>query len=80
VGRLIGQIRKEGVQAIFVENISDTQLIEQIARETGLQPSGAPDSDALSKTGTGRFRRCAGRLPAVRPGGIHERGNHRPGT
>jgi zinc/manganese transport system substrate-binding protein len=31
-----------------VENISDTRLIEQIARETGLKVSGVLYSDALS--------------------------------
>jgi zinc/manganese transport system substrate-binding protein len=51
VGRLIRQIKQEGIQAIFVENISDARLIEQIARETGLQPSGELYSDALSKPG-----------------------------
>jgi len=51
VGRLIRQIKKEGIQALFVENISDGRLIEQIARETGLQPSGELYSDALSKRG-----------------------------
>lgn len=51
VGRLIRQIKKEGIQALFVENISDGRLIEQIARETGLQPSGELYSDALSKPG-----------------------------
>jgi zinc/manganese transport system substrate-binding protein len=51
VGRLIRQIKQEGIQAIFVENISDARLIEQIARETGLQPLGELYSDALSKPG-----------------------------
>jgi len=51
VGQLIRQIKKEGIQALFVENISDGRLIEQIARETGLQPSGELYSDALSKPG-----------------------------
>jgi len=51
VGRLIRQIKKEGIQALFVENISDGRLIEQIARETGLRPSGKLYSDALSKPG-----------------------------
>jgi zinc/manganese transport system substrate-binding protein len=51
VGRMIRQIKQEGIQAIFVENISDARLIEQIARETGLQPSGELYSDALSKPG-----------------------------
>ncbi|MDA0665481.1 MAG: zinc ABC transporter substrate-binding protein [Proteobacteria bacterium] len=51
VGQLIRQIKREGIQALFVENISNARLIEQIARETGLQPSGGLYSDALSKPG-----------------------------
>lgn len=48
VAGLIGQIRNEGVSTLFVENISDPRLIEQIARETGARPGGALYSDALS--------------------------------
>lgn len=48
IASLIGQIRNEGVTALFVENISDPRLIEQIARETGVRPGGALYSDALS--------------------------------
>ena len=46
---LIEQIRDEGVTALFVENISDPRLIEQIARETGVKPGGELYSDALSE-------------------------------
>ncbi len=49
VAALIDQIRKQGVRAVFVENISDTRLIEQIARETGATIGGTLYSDALSK-------------------------------
>jgi zinc/manganese transport system substrate-binding protein len=48
VARLIQQIRKEGVKAIFVENISNPRIIEQIARETGVKLGGTLYSDALS--------------------------------
>lgn len=48
VARLIDQIRKEKVRALFVENISDPRLIEQIARETGVKLGGTIYSDALS--------------------------------
>jgi zinc/manganese transport system substrate-binding protein len=51
VARLIEQIRTEKASALFVENISDRRLIEQIARETGLEVSGVLFSDALSKDG-----------------------------
>lgn len=50
VARLIDQIRKEKVRALFVENISDPRLLQQIARETGVKPSGTLYSDALSAT------------------------------
>jgi zinc/manganese transport system substrate-binding protein len=49
VARLIDQIRKEKVTALFVENISDPRLIEQIARETKIKLGGTLYSDALSK-------------------------------
>jgi zinc/manganese transport system substrate-binding protein len=51
VARLIRQIRDEGVTALFLENVSDPRLIEQIARETGVSPGGALYSDALSEAG-----------------------------
>jgi zinc/manganese transport system substrate-binding protein len=49
VASLIEQVRQEGVTALFVENISDPRLIEQIGRETGAQPGGELYSDALSE-------------------------------
>jgi zinc/manganese transport system substrate-binding protein len=49
VARLIEQVRQEGVTALFVENISDPRLIEQIGRETGVKPGGELFSDALSE-------------------------------
>ena len=48
---LIEQIREERVTALFVENISDPRLIEQIPRETGVALGGALYSDALSAPG-----------------------------
>jgi len=48
VAQLIRQIRQEKIRALFVENISDPRLLEQIARETGVQPGGSLYSDALS--------------------------------
>jgi zinc/manganese transport system substrate-binding protein len=48
VARLIQQIRREKVTAVFVETISDQRLIEQIARETGAKVGGTLFSDALS--------------------------------
>lgn len=48
VSRLIEQIRREKIRAVFVENIADPRLIEQIARETGVKVGGKLYSDALS--------------------------------
>ena len=51
VAHLIDQIRRERITAVFVENISDPRLIQQIARETGASVGGELFSDALSKSG-----------------------------
>jgi len=48
VARLIRQIKAEQVKALFVENISDPRLIEQIGRDTGVKPAGTLFSDSLS--------------------------------
>ncbi|MBX3518770.1 MAG: metal ABC transporter substrate-binding protein [Xanthobacteraceae bacterium] len=48
IARLIQQIKKESVKAIFVESISNPRVIEQIARETGAKSGGTLYSDALS--------------------------------
>jgi zinc/manganese transport system substrate-binding protein len=48
VARLIDQIKREKITAVFVENITDPRLIEQIARETGVKIGGKLYSDALS--------------------------------
>lgn len=51
VGRLIRQIRREKVQALFFENIANPRLIEQIAREAKVKVGGRLYSDALSPPG-----------------------------
>jgi zinc/manganese transport system substrate-binding protein len=51
VAQLVRQIRQDQIKALFVESISDPRLIEQIARETGVKPSGALYSDSLSAPG-----------------------------
>jgi zinc/manganese transport system substrate-binding protein len=51
VARLIRQIRKEKVRAVFIENMADPRLIQQIARETGAVVGGTLYSDALSAAG-----------------------------
>ncbi|MER2537241.1 MAG: zinc ABC transporter substrate-binding protein AztC [Rhizobiaceae bacterium] len=48
VARLIDQVRHDKASAIFVENITNQRLIEQIARETGVRVGGTLYSDALS--------------------------------
>ena len=49
VKELIRQINTEKITAVFVENISDRRLINQIARESKVTVEGALYSDALSK-------------------------------
>jgi zinc/manganese transport system substrate-binding protein len=48
VASVIDQIRDTGARALFVENVSDPRLLEQIAEETGITVSGRLYSDALS--------------------------------
>lgn len=48
VAALITQIRDEDIAAVFVENIADPRLLEQIAAETGAKIGGTLYSDALS--------------------------------
>jgi zinc/manganese transport system substrate-binding protein len=49
VAALIRQIRREGIKALFLENISDPRLMEEIARETGAGLGPPLYSDALSR-------------------------------
>ncbi len=51
IAQLVRQIRREKATALFVENVSDARLLEQIGRETGLKPAGELLSDALSVAG-----------------------------
>ncbi|MDE2361906.1 MAG: metal ABC transporter substrate-binding protein [Hyphomicrobiales bacterium] len=48
VGQIIAQIRREKFPAVFLENVSDRRLMDQIARETGAKIGGTLYSDALS--------------------------------
>jgi zinc/manganese transport system substrate-binding protein len=48
VARLIRQLRKEKVLAVFIENISDPRLAELIRKESGARLGGTLYSDALS--------------------------------
>jgi zinc/manganese transport system substrate-binding protein len=51
VARIIRQIKKQKIPAVFLENVSDPRLMEQIARETGAAIGGKLYSDALSEPG-----------------------------
>ncbi|HKQ55541.1 MAG TPA: metal ABC transporter substrate-binding protein [Methyloceanibacter sp.] len=51
VAKIIRQIRQQKIPAVFIENITDHRLLDQIARETGAKIGGALYSDALSEPG-----------------------------
>jgi zinc/manganese transport system substrate-binding protein len=51
VAGLIRQIKADGVRAVFVENITNPRLLEQVSRETGAAIGGVLFSDALSPPG-----------------------------
>jgi zinc/manganese transport system substrate-binding protein len=53
VAKLIRQIRAERITALFIENMTDRRLLDQIARETGAVVGGELFADALSKPGEG---------------------------
>ena len=48
VAKIIRQIKAEKVPAVFMENITDHRLLDQIARETGAKIGGELYTDALS--------------------------------
>ncbi len=48
VARLIETIRAQDIRAVFAESLTDSRLIEQIAREAGVPVAGTLYSDALS--------------------------------
>ena len=52
VAALIRQIRDDGIDAVFLENLADNRLVEQIAAETGATVGGVLYADALSAPGT----------------------------
>ena len=51
VARIIQQIRREKIPAVFLENISDQRLVARIAKESGAKIGGRLYSDALSAEG-----------------------------
>jgi zinc/manganese transport system substrate-binding protein len=48
VAKIIAQTKKQKIPAVFLENVTDPRLMEQIARETGAKIGGTLYSDALS--------------------------------
>ncbi len=48
IAKIIAQIRQQKIPAVFLENISDPRMMQQIARETGAKIGGTLYSDALS--------------------------------
>jgi zinc/manganese transport system substrate-binding protein len=48
VAKIIRQIKAENIPAVFLENVTDRRLLDQIARETGAKIGGTLYSDALS--------------------------------
>ncbi len=71
VAMIIRQIREEKIPAVFLENVTDRRLLDQIARETGAKIGGVLYSDALSEpdgpapTYLGMFRHNIGALSAA---------------
>ena len=49
IAKLIQQIRKEKITAVFIENVTDPRLMQQVAKESGVTLGGELYSDALSK-------------------------------
>ena len=49
VARIIRQIRRERITAVFMESFSDQRLLERIRQESGVQIGGTLYSDSLSK-------------------------------
>src|SRR6202790_321438 len=48
VAKIIRQIKAQKIPAVFLENVTDHRLLDQIARETGAKVGGTLYSDALS--------------------------------
>lgn len=50
VAQLIRQIKKEKIRAVFIENMSNPKLMQQISKEAGATLGGKLYADALSKS------------------------------
>lgn len=51
VARLLQQVRRQGVRALFLENMSDPRLVQRIAADSGARVGGTLYADALSRPG-----------------------------
>ncbi|WP_296495548.1 metal ABC transporter substrate-binding protein [Rhodoferax sp.] len=51
VAELIRQIKREKIKAVFVENMSNPKLIEQLSKDAGVRVGATLYSDALSEAG-----------------------------
>lgn len=51
VAKLIKQIQKEKIKAVFVENMSNPKLLAQLSKDAGVTIGPALYVDALSKAG-----------------------------
>jgi zinc/manganese transport system substrate-binding protein len=71
VAKIIRQIKAEHIPAVFIENVTDHRLLDQIARETGAKIGGTLYTDALSppdgpaSTYLAMFRHNVGALTAA---------------
>jgi zinc/manganese transport system substrate-binding protein len=71
VATIIRQIRKDKIPAVFLENVTNAKILEQIATESGAKIGGTLYSDALSgpdgpaPTYLDMFRHNAGTLTAA---------------
>ena len=52
VVRIVNEIKKNKVTAIYAENISDPRVLERVAKDTGAKIGGTLFADALSEPGT----------------------------
>jgi zinc/manganese transport system substrate-binding protein len=50
VARIIRQVKAQKIPAVFLENVTNPRLVEQIARESGAKVGGRLYSDALSSS------------------------------
>lgn len=71
VARLIRLIREQNIRAVFMENMTNPRLVEQIARDAGVRVGGTLYADALSvpdgpaPTYLAMFRHNVGQLVAA---------------